>query len=233
MFESRVTLLSDYASAYSEKGLRLAGEKGFWQRLIDKLVPKKRSFMVAGIGTEIEFEDLEAEGFAPFCKIEDRYFYVGKTNEACWVAISENTEIWDLSDWGDNSFFVANLLAEVYFMIVRDDYKIDEDERSVFLALVGLLEATGQEISDARNLVYLTLVEEVISDNEVTAEEEATMSVIRNALEIKTDDVNNMHRIAIQEYYNMAIEFSDGDIEILARIKSMADRLGVSIEEIS
>ncbi len=236
MFEPRVTLLSDYAETYRQKGLYTVGEKGFWQRLIEALKASEKRLPIAGMGDEIGFSQLQSEGFTPFCKIDERIIFAKKTKNEAWIAIAEDEELWDLSDWGEDTFFVTRLLAECYFMITRDDFRIDEDEREVFLSLVGLLQATSDEIKDARNLVYWTLVENVIEDNEITDEEEETMVQIRTALEMEGEDVKELHRKAIQEYYNLVVDFAEGeepDLEKLASIKEMADKLGVSIEEIS
>lgn len=235
MLEERVKLLSDYAEKYMAKGLKLVGPKGFWQDLTEKLSGRGKRLPVAGIGDEVPFEYLADEGFAPFCEIDNRIIHVKKDANECWIAITEDEEVWDLSDWGEDEFFVTQLLAECYFMITRDDFRIDEDERGVFLALVGLLEATQNEIADARILVYWTLVENVIEDNVITEEEEATMELIRDALEMKGNDIKELHQKALQEYYDIVIRYSEDepDLEKIAGIKLMADKLGVSIEEIS
>lgn len=235
MFETRVRLLSDYAELYREKGLKALGAKGFWQQLIATLSAPKKRAPIAGIGDEISFAQLETEGFAPFCKIDSRIFHVKKEGGELWLAISEDEELWDLSEWGEDIFFVTRLLAECFFMITRDDFRIDEDEQAVFLALVGLLEANSEEVKDARNLVYWTLVENVIDDCEITDEEEETMSQIREALEMDGTDVKELHSKAIQEYYNLVVKFYEGeepDLEKLDGIKLMADKLGVALAEI-
>jgi len=235
MLNERVKLLTDYAEKYMEKGLQLVGPKGFWQNLSEKLSGKSQRLPVAGIGDEVPFEHLVEEGFVPFCKIDERIIHVKKNQQECWLAITEDDEVWDLSDWGEDEFFVTQFLAECYFMVTRDDFRIDEDERGVFLSIVGLLEATRREIADARVLVYWTLVENVIEDNVITEEEEATMAMIRDALEMKGEDIKDLHQKALQEYYDIVIRYSDSepDLEKIAGIKLMADKLGVSIEEIS
>lgn len=235
MLEERVQLLSDYAEKYKEKGLKIVGKKGFWQKLSEDLTSKRPRLPVAGIGDELEYENLKEEGFVPFCKIDKRIIHAKKAGNECWLAITEDDEVWDLSDWGEDEFFVTQFLAECYFMITRDDFHIDDDERGVFLALVGLLEATQREISDARILVYWTLVENVIEDSVITEEEEATMALIRKALEMPGEDVKELHQKAIQEYYDIVVRYSDEepDLEKIASIKVMAEKLGISIEEIS
>ncbi len=236
MLEQRVALLSDYAEQYKQKGLKAIDGPGFWQKLTGRSGTGGKRLPIAGLGNEIEYKDLEEEGFAPFCKIDSRIIHVKKAADECWIAISEDETLWDLSDWGIDELFVTQFLAECYFMVTRDDFRIDEDERSVFLSLVGLIEATPAEIVDARVLVYWTLVENVIEDSVITDEEERTMEMIREALEMQSEDVQELHRKSLQDYYDMVVKYSEDeeiDLEKLSKIKEMADKLQVEIEEIS
>ncbi|MBU1109784.1 MAG: hypothetical protein KKB51_24090, partial [Candidatus Riflebacteria bacterium] len=164
MLESRVMLLSDYAQNYVEKGRKTAEKSGFWGRMINKMSSNKPAErkLTAGVGDELKPADLVDEDFAPFCKIDERTIHIKKTADECWVAVIEDDELWDLTEWGEDYCFVTRLLAEVYFMITRDDFHIDDDEKTVFQALTGCLEATSQEVIDARNLVYWTLLDNVV-----------------------------------------------------------------------
>jgi len=235
MLESRVMLLSDYAQNYVEKGRKAAEKKSFWGSMINTMAGQKTTTerkLTAGIGDELQPADLVAEDFAPFCKIDDRTIHIKKNASECWVAIVEDDELWDLSDWGEDYCFVTRLLAEVYFMITRDDFHIDEDERTVFQALTGCLEATSNEVIDARNLVYWTLLDNVVEDDVITDEEHETLARIRAELELEDKNVKELHQKIIKQHYEITSKFSDDgrpDLDQIENIKEMAARLGVTV----
>jgi len=227
-------LLSDYAQKYVEKGRATSEKKGFWKRMIGpmagKNAPRK---LTAGMGEELTLEELAGEAFVPFCSIDDRKIYIKKDAGECWVAIAENDSLWDLSEWGEDYCFITRFLAEIYFMITRDDFRIDEDEKTVFLALVGCLEATSKEVEDARCLVYWTLLDNVVEDEVITDEEDETLARIRQELELADTDIKELHQRIIEDYYNIARKFSeDGNLDDdqLENITAMASRLGVKIK---
>ncbi len=235
MLESRVMLLSDYAQKYVEKGRKVSEKKNFWGRMIATMAGKEAVSrkLTAGLGDELRPNELTAEEFAPFCKIDDRIVYIKKNLSECWVAIVEEDALWDLSDWGENSCFITRFLAEVYFMITRDDFHIDDDEKMIFRALAGCLEATSQEVEDARSLVYWTLLDNVVEDAVITEEEEYTLAKIRMELELEDENVQDLHQKIINDYYSIACKFSeDGqpDFDQIEDIKEMATRLGVSVK---
>lgn len=235
MLESRVMLLSDYAQKYIEKGRKATEKKNSWGQMIATMPGNESADrkLTAGLSDELQPEELTAEDFAPFCKIDERFVYIKKNSSECWVAIVENNELWDLSDWGENGCFIARFLAEIYFMITRDDFHIDCDEKTVFRALAGCLEATSREVEDARNLVYWTLLDNVVEDEIITEEEKETMEKIRTELELGDEDIQDLHKKIINDYYAIACKFAkDGqpDFEQLENIKEMAVRLGVSVK---
>ncbi|HAE39404.1 MAG TPA: hypothetical protein DCG57_12310 [Candidatus Riflebacteria bacterium] len=118
-------------------------------------------------------------------------------------------------------------------MVTRDDFHIDEDEKTVFQALTGCLEATDKEVSDARSLVYWTLLDNVVEDEVITDEEHETLARIRKELELDDTDVKDLHKKIIKDYYEIACKFSDDgqqpDFDQLENIKDMATRLGVTV----
>lgn len=236
MFDQRATLLSDYAGQYLQKG-RDAEAGNLWTQMIGLFGNHKARPMICGFdGGEVSPEVLFDEGFAPFCKIDQRVIHVKKNQEECTVAISEGARTWDLSDWGEDYMFVTRFIAECYFMITRDDLHIDEDERMVFRALVGCLDATAQEIIDARNIVYWTLVEKVVEDGVVTEEELSAMASIRKELELDQHDVQTLHVKALNDYYELVRkqgEASPDGLEQLDKILKMAQLLNVPLRHSS
>lgn len=237
MSEKRVCLLSDFAAGFVEKGRKISGGNShyFWNGIIKAFSAdaNARDFYISGISTELSTAQLEEEQFIKFCKIENRYIYVQKTQKECWVAIVENGSVWDLSDWGEDYCFVTRLIAEVYFMITRDDYRIDQDEKTVFEAIVGCIDASAAEIIDARCLVYYSLLENVIADRVITHEEEQEMALIRDALEMRASDVNELHRKLLKDYYSITLKFNSGQeisIQQQNEILEMADKLGVEVD---
>lgn len=235
MFDQRVTLLTDYAGQYMQKG-RNAEKGGLWSQMIGLFGTHKARPRISGFmgGSDFSQEMLLDEGFAPFCKIDKRVIHLKKNLEEIIVAISEDAEVWDLSDWGEDYIFLTRFIAECYFMITRDDYHIDEDERTVFQALVGCLEATAQEIIDARNIVYWTLVEKVIEDGVVTEEEFSAMAKIRKELELDQHDVDSLHQKALNDYYELIRQQGENDpdgLEQLEKIQEMAHLLNVPLRK--
>jgi len=235
MLESRVMLLSDYAQKYVEQGRKASEKKSFWGRMIGGMggaKPSKRK-LTAGLGDELQPGELAGEDFAPFCSIDDRTIHIKKTANECWVAIVEGDTLWDLSEWGEDYCFITRFLAEVYFMITRDDFHIDEDEKTVFQALTGCIEATSDEVSDARNLVYWTLLDNVIEDEVITDEESETLAKIRKELELDDRNVKELHQKIINDYYEITRKFNEDDEpdpDQLDNIREMAARLGVTVK---
>jgi len=132
--------------------------------------------------------------------------------------------------------FITRFIAECYFMITRDDYHIDDDERTVFRAIVGCIEATSQEILDARNIVYWTLIEKVVEDGVVTEEELSVMAKIRKELEIDSHNVEELHTKALNDYYDLVRQRhkeSDYGLEELEKIQEMAKLLNVKLNRVS
>lgn len=234
MFESRVQLLSDYAERYMVKSEKIYQGNGFWEGLTSLFSPGKRSYEIYGTSfLEASEKDLLDDNYAPFCEIDQRKIYFRKDKEVCMVAIRCKEDLWDLSEWGEGEAFVTRLIAEVYFMVTRDDFKIDEDERKVLHALIGYIEPTLSEIIDARNMVYWTLVEAVMEDDLITEEEDEMMLNIREALQIKPEDACGLHRKALLERLEEAKEYCEENVEIdlakLDKIKKMAEKLGVDL----
>ncbi len=234
MFDQRVTLLSDYAGQYMQKGQdRETG--GLWKQMIGLFGSQKVRPGISGFQGKLDSTDyLLDEGFALFCKIDNRYIHIKKNQEECQIAISEGGKVWDLTDWGEDYIFITRFIAECYFMITRDDYHIDDDERMVFRALVGCIEASSQEIIDARNIVYWTLVEKVVEDGVVTEEELSAMAKIREELEIDSHDVKDLHIKALNDYYDLVRQRHDDEcdgLEELEKIQEMARLLGVPLRK--
>jgi hypothetical protein len=233
MFASRVKLLSDYAERYGSKAEKMCKNKGFWCSLFELLDPKERSFSISGtdlIG--VDESELLTDSFAPFCEIDGRKFYFKKDQFVCQAAILSGNKTWDLSTWGADSDFIQRLIAECYFMVTRDDYRIDEDEQKVLQALIGYLEPTSFEINAARNMVYWTLIDKVIEDNLVTEEESDAMQKIREALNIDEQDVYELHTKALKDRYEELKQESQKDSQIdlmkLEQLKNMAEKMGIS-----
>ena len=236
MFDQRVTLLSDYAGQYLQKGQE--SETGcLWNNMINLFGSRRSRPGISGFQGQLENADyLSDEGFAPFCKIDDRVIHVKKNQEECVIAISQNDKVWDLTTWGEDYMFVTRFIAECYFMITRDDYHIDDDERTVFRAIAGCIEATSREILDARNIVYWTLVEKVVEDGVVTEEELSIMAKIRNELEIDSQNVEDLHTKALNDYYDLVRQQhkeSDYGLEELEKIQAMAALLNVKLHRVS
>ncbi len=232
MFDQRVTLLSDYAGQYLQKG-KDAESGSLWKQMISLFAGSRTRPCISGFAGDLESSDyLIDEGFAPFCKIDDRTIHIRKNHEECQIAISEKGKVWDLSEWGEDYMFVTRFLAECYFMITRDDYHIDDDERTVFRALAGCIQASSREITDARNIVYWTLVEKVVEDGILTQEELDSMQKIRTELEIEDEDVHGLHQKALNDYYNLTVKHNEKSMQTfreLEKIQEMAKILNVKL----
>jgi len=232
MFDSRVQLLNDYAENYVEKGKDFLKEKGFWGNLLGLYNKSDNSNdLYVFLPDEISFENLEADGFAKFCKIGDVVVYLRTNDGVSELVITENGKIWDCSDWGTGYSLRTRFIAECYFMVTKDDFKIDESEAKVMSALIGFIEPSHQEVLDSRNFVYWTFVEKVIEDDIVTNEELETMQKIREALNLSDSNVDELHREAIIDYYNTFKESArenEIDRDKLTQIKTMAEKLGIS-----
>lgn len=237
MFDSRVKLLSDYAERYLVNSEKIHKGEGFWGRLMALFSSNERSFALSGAqGEDLKKNETELleSGYAPFCEIDGRRIYFRKKAESCEVIIRQNDQSWDLSEWSSGRSFITRLIAECYFMVTRDDFRIDDTEQKVIHALIGYLEPSLDEIVEARNMVYWTLIENVIEDDLVTEEESDTMLKIREALQIKEEDTYALHTKALNERYEQLKYETHDDEQIdlmkLAKIRQMAEKLGVDTE---
>lgn len=235
MFSSRVRLLSDYAQRYQKKAQHLTHESGFWTALISLFKNQKRTIDIFGdSGAAASEEDLLQHEFTPFCEIDKRRIYFRRSNAELEVAIRDDKGPWDLSEWGLGKEFVVRFIAECYFMVTRDDLKIDDDEKAVLNALLGYIEPTAEEVEMARNMVYWTLIENVIEDDVVTDEESETMLKIREALQLDEKYVFQLHKRALLERYEELKEENQESQELdltkFEQLKRMAERLGISEE---
>lgn len=235
MFASRVRLLSDYAERYHARINELPRETGFWAALMSIFKDSKRKQEIFGYsGAATSASELVEDGFAPFCEIDQRRIYFQKSPDEIQVAIIKGEEIWNLSDWGVGKEFVTRFIAECFFMVTRDDLKIDEEEQKVLNAIIGYIEPSQEEVEMARNMVYWTLVENVIEDDIVTEEESETMLKIRQALAVDEKYVYQLHKRALIERYQDLKNTTDNENEIdltrFEKLKRMADRLGISEE---
>lgn len=235
MFSSRVCLLSDYAQRYQTKAGKLKHETGFWTALFSIFKEQNRAHEVLGFnGSATDETELINQGFTPFCEIDKRRIYFKKTQAELEVAIKNGDQLWDLSDWGFGKEFVIRFIAECYFMVTRDDLKIDDEEKAVLNAIVGYIEPTAEEVEMARNMVYWTLIENVIEDDIVTEDETETMLKIRQALQLDEKYVYQLHKRALLERYNELKaeneESQELDLSKFEKLKRMAERLGISEE---
>ena len=233
MLISRVRLLSDYAQRYQENASRLFKEPNIWSSVLNLFRDKKQKTRICGYeGIAKTEEELAQDGLVPFCEIDRRRIYFSKVRNEIIVAIRTRDEIWDLKEWGRDSEFVVRFIAECYFMVTRDDFKIDNEEKAVLQALIGYIEPAYDDLVAARNIVYWSLVENVIEDDEVTDEESEIMMRIRAALRIDEKEVFQIHRKAlIEKYAELKAETHDAeelDLVRFEKLKRMAERLGVS-----
>jgi hypothetical protein len=237
MFESRVKLLSDYAASYSEQQKHRTDNSPFWQALVTLFTGTRRDLYISGPVDELPETEAELEnaGFAPFCEIDGRKIYFRKKADNIEVSIWQDREPWDLSEWGSGKEFVVRFIAECYFMVTRDDFKIDDEENQVLQALIGYIQPTQNEIIQARNTVYWSLVENVLEDDLVTDEESETLYRIREALKINETDARQIHEQSLLDKFKQAKETAREnnqlDLEKLEKIKKMADRLGIDPED--
>jgi hypothetical protein len=235
MFASRVRLLSDYAERYQTKINDLPRETGFWPALLSIFKNTERKQTILGyFGDANQESELVEAGFAPFCEIDQRRILFHKSPKEIQVAIINGEQVWNLADWGVDKEFVTRFIAECFFMVTRDDLKIDEQEHKVLNAIIGYIEPSHEEVEMARNMVYWTLVENVIEDDVVTEEESETMLKIREALAVDEKNVYHLHKQALIDRYLELKNETENETEIdLARfekLKRMADRLGISEE---
>ena len=232
MLYARVQLLSDYAEQYFEKGAQIQQEKGLWGTLIGafKGKPKRLNYQ-SPEEDYLVVENLEERGFGKFCRINKVTIYLRKNDQNVEIAIAEKGKLWDISDWGHGYSFITRFIAECYFMVTKDDMIIDKDEQRVLLALFGCLEPSHQEILEARNLVYWTLIAKVIEDDIITDEEEATMAKIRETLNLKNKNIDSMHKEALKDHYQQVKESDSQDTpQRLEKIRTMAYKLGINTE---
>jgi hypothetical protein len=236
--EARVCLLSDLARSCLEKPAERQAPRGFWSSLSTLFGKERGDVEARPCPFDNPFEkQLLDEGYIPFCKIGDIRFLVKEEGPHRYLAIMENGQTWDLSEWGSGTIFRSRLVAETYFMVTKDDFRIDEQEAEVLRAIFAFFQVTSEEIAAAKELVYWTLVENTMEDGVITDEEQETMARITAALELSDEDRLELHRRAIDQRFNELFSRPAGappptEADI-ATICEMARRFGLEEEFIA
>lgn len=233
--EARVCLLSDFARSYLEKPAQRPTNKGFWSGLASFFGGGPAGVDARPTPLENPFEkQLGDEGYEPFCKIGEVRFFVKEEGKTRLLAILEGSQAWELDDWGTGSSFKSRLVAECFFMVTKDDFRIDEQEAEVLRAIFSFFDVARDEIATAKELVYWTLVENTMEDGVITDEEQGTMAAIVSALELSEQDRTELHQRAIDSQFDElfarpegAPPPTDADID---RIATMARRFGLDEE---
>lgn len=227
----RVSLLSSTAREFLTKPAAPKKTGGFWSGLIFLFEdPEDRGNIYPPPMDLTKETDLISLGYEPFAKIGEVRILIKIYEKDREVAFSENGELWDIADWGVGSRFRSRFLAECYFMVTKDDFKIDEREKEVLNALFGCLNPTREEINEAKAMVYWTLVESTMEDRILTDEEQDTMDQIIAALELTEKDLKELHEKAIQERFADLTENAENDPiteEKIAKIEKMATIVGL------
>jgi len=233
--EQRVCLLSDRAREFVVAPKTESEPKGFWSGLTSFFGKEKATFDVRPSPLEKIFEKvLGDEQYVPFCKIGDVKMHVKEEENSRYLVVMENGQAWDLSEWGEGSEFRARLVAETYFMVTKDDFRIDDDESTVLRAIFAFFEITPKEIANAKEYVYWSLVESTMEDGIITDEEQETMSRIMAALELTEGDRLELHRKAVDVRFSELFERPEGasqpTSDEIDAVAQMARRLGLDEE---
>lgn len=236
--EPRVSLLSNLAREFLVKPPSRKESTGFWSGLSSFFKKQKAAFQARPSPLETVFEkSLGDEGYIPFCKIGDVRMHVKEEGQTRYLVVTEPGQSWDLSEWGTGDEFKARLVAEAYFMVTKDDFQIDEAETEVLRAIFAYFEITPEEIANAKEMVYWTLVESTMEDGVITDEEQETMARIMTALELTEADRLELHRRAIEDRFSELFDRPEGEppatAEEIEAIAQMARRLGLEEEFIT
>lgn len=228
-----VRLLSARAEAcYQESVSGKKGPKGFWaglKTLFGKTGGSRRLSLPPVGG--LKSADLEPKGFQPFCQVRDVGMWIMEEADVCHLVFSRNGEIWDISEWNETGMLGARVLAEFYFMVIKDDFQIDAEERKVLQAVTSLLQIPTDQIEAAKALVFWSLVDSVCEDDVVTDEENEQLGKIIKALEISANEQMDLSvRMVKEKFEEILQEAPPRDIvEVrVDKIRNMAKMLGVA-----
>jgi hypothetical protein len=232
--EERVCLTSDYARQFTTKASVRTANKGFWSNLLERFNESRGEITLQPTSLAAPNPgSLEGLGYQPFCKIGEVRVHIREFGNLREVAILEDGQPWDLSEWGAGPTFKSRLVAEMYFMVTRDDFQIDEQEATVLMALFNCIRPSPEQIAEAKEMVYWTLVENTMEDGVITDEEQEVMGMIRVALELTPTEVATLHCKAVEERLREIIMRPDGEpaptLTEVDQALQMADRLQVDL----
>jgi hypothetical protein len=198
--ETRAFLLSPTAETYAiRQPVASAPQAGFWAGVKEFFKPAPARHTCVGEQIHPEEGQRRAQGYLPFCRVDDISLWIQETNTEKKLALFRAEVPLDLADWGTGSELKCRLISEFYFLVTKDDFKIDDEEARVMMALINFLQPTPDEITYSRQLVYWSLVNVVCEDNIITSEERATTQAIAAALDIPPSEYKTLHQKIILE----------------------------------
>ena len=184
-----------------------ANTGGFWSGIREFFSKKDSTILLEPAQVaSIPESQLANSGFIPFCKIGDVRLYLKIEGSSRSMAIYENGKPWELEEWGGGSDLKSRTIAEFYFLVTKDDFRIDESESQVILALINCIEPTADEVAQAKTMVYWTLIESTLEDGILTDEEQDSMYKIQQALELSQKELDVLHKKAIQERFEELVD---------------------------
>lgn len=219
--EKSVRLLSSFAESFFQSSSSpSAAKKGFWNSVRNFFSSEKNetTFRKPSLG-KITPEELKARGYTGFAQVREVAIWVKSEGNSHEIVFLEKGESWNLEEWGDGSTLKSRLIAELYFLVTKDDFQIDKDEAVVMLAFTSFVKPTADEISDAKTMVYWTLVESVMEDGIITEEEQGTMAKITTALDLSSAELTVLHERAIESQLQETFEGPRPDEEVLSRVE--------------
>jgi len=227
--ENQVCLLSREAEDFLVKKSAQNAKTGFWAEIQNFFSKQEKGIIVEAAPFEGLSEEVMApSGFFPFCRIREVKTFVKTKDNRRVIAIFENGKPWDISEWGTGSDFKIRVIAEFYFMVTKDDFKIDSNEANVLLALFNCLDPSAQEIQTAKEMVYWTLVENVMEDGIVTDEEQEIMQKIRIAFDLSEKEQKELHVKAIEKKFDELLSSGEKPLQKgLDDLIEMGRRLGI------
>lgn len=228
-----VRLLSERAeTCYQESVSSKKGPKGFWAGLKTLFGTTKGNRCLSLPSVEgLKCADLESKGYQPFCQVRDVAMWIREEADVCHLVFSRDGEIWDISEWNETGMLGARVVAEFYFMVIKDDFQIDAEERKVLQAVTSLLQITTDQVEAAKALVFWSLVDSVCEDDVVTDEENEQMAKIIKALEISAQEQMDLSVRMVKEKFDGILQDAPPRdiVEVrVNKIRNMAKMLGVA-----
>ena len=228
-------LLSDLARRF---GAAPPKQKGLWRKLKAsfKETFRRPATTLAAMEPGTPLSAATQQGFEPFCRV-DRYTLAVKgdaEHAECALFWDGEFEALDMQmdEKGNEVSPQVALLTALYADALDQDNEIDESEALALLAFTKYLNLNILEVRQAKKLVLIGIIGQLVEDDHLTSDEASRLMWIRHALDIPPSDSEFVAQATFQVRLHGLLQRGDITENDVKRMVEMAEGLGLARDEV-